>query len=210
MTPVRVAGAAHQRADMRKNLLAGGAASHPCHAEPDGVHLANDVCGVSVSTSRRPGEGARPAGEVDAEFARDSRIDWRPVLGVCLGRLRPPRRAAGETVEARSRLVGVGTGRLSTSSRIRGPGDGHGDRVCRVGVWTGAARIACPRVERGVAEVSRSGLAADLGGVGLVDQIGSTLAVADQPSEQHSAAVTNYVHAGLESRFAHLGLQIVE
>ena len=78
------------------------------------------------------------------------------------------------------------------------------------GFAVAAARIACLGVERGVGWASRSGFAADLDRVGLVDQIGPTLAVADEPSEQHRAAVTNFVHVGGDSRFAYTGLQVVE
>ena len=69
-----------------------------------------------------------------------------------------------------------------------------------VGVRVGAARTACLGVARAVGYVRLSGLAPDLGRVGLVDQIGPALPVADEPSEQRRAEVTNSVHIRFDFR----------
>jgi hypothetical protein len=79
-----------------------------------------------------------------------------------------------------------------------------------VGVRLAAARTACPGVARGVGYASLSGLAPDLGRVGLVDQIGPALPVADEPSEQRRAELTNSVHVRFEFRFAYTGQQVVD
>jgi hypothetical protein len=56
---------------------------------------------------------------------------------------------------------------------------------------------------------SMSGLASDVGLVGLVDQVGAALPVADEPSQQCRAEVANAVYV-VDLRSAHAGQQVVD
>jgi hypothetical protein len=57
--------------------------------------------------------------------------------------------------------------------------------------------------------MSLSGLAPDLGVVGLIDQVGAALPVADKSSQQCRAEVANTVRV-IDFRSAHTGQQIVD